>query len=88
MDALLGTVDSQTVVVIAAIVVLILVLNLLFRILKVGLGLIMSIAIIFLVLQYFLGISPAQIWAEIGQLPQDLIRLVQGLQLPEFGIIL
>lgn len=79
MDSLIGAVDSQTVVLIAAIAVSFLLLKLLFRVLNVGLGLILAIVAIVLVLQYGFDISPKQLWFEIAHLPQDLIRLVKNL---------
>ena len=81
MDSLIGSVDSQTVLVVAAIAVCLLLVTLLFRILKAGLGLILTILAIVLVLQSVFGISPGQLWGEIGNLPQDAIQLVKSLDL-------
>ena len=81
MDYLIGSVDSQTVLVIAAIVVTLLLVKLLFRILKAGLGLILTILVVVLLLQSVFGISPGQLWAEIGNLPQDAMQLVQSFDL-------
>ncbi|HEY9602664.1 MAG TPA: hypothetical protein V6C85_13700 [Allocoleopsis sp.] len=81
MDSLIGLVDSQTVLVVAAIAVSLLLVTLLFRILKAGLGLILTILAIVLVLQSVFGISPGQLWGEIGNLPQDAIQLVKSLDL-------
>ena len=81
MDSLIGLVDSQTVLVVAAIAVSFLLVTLLFRILKAGLGLILTILAIVLVLQSVFGISPGQLWGEIGNLPQDAIQLVKSLDL-------
>lgn len=81
MDSLIGSVDSQTVLVVAAIAVSLLLVTLLFRILKAGLGLILTILAIVLILQSVFGISPGQLWGEIGNLPQDAIQLVKSLDL-------
>lgn len=81
MDSLIGSLDSQTVLVVAAIAVSLLLVTLLFRILKAGLGLILTILAIVLVLQSVFGISPGQLWGEIGNLPQDAIQLVKSLDL-------
>jgi hypothetical protein len=81
MDSLIGSLDSQTVLVVAAIAVSLLLVTLLFRILKAGLGLILTILAIVLVLQSVFGISPGQLWGEIGNLPQDAIQLVKNLDL-------
>jgi len=81
MDSLIGAVDSQTVLAIAAIAVSLLLVTLLFRILKAGLGLILTILAIVLVLQSVFGISAGQLWGEIGNLPQDAIQLVKSLDL-------
>ncbi|HEY9708350.1 MAG TPA: hypothetical protein V6D48_09105 [Oculatellaceae cyanobacterium] len=79
MDSLIGSVDSQIVLVVAAIAVSLLLVTLLVRILKAGFGLIVTILAIVLVLQVVFGISPGQLWAQIGHLPQDLIQLVESL---------
>ena len=81
MDSLIGSVDSQTVLVVAAIAVSLLLVTLLFRILKAGLGLILAILAIVLVLQSVFGISPGQLWSEIRNLPQDALQLVNNLDL-------
>jgi hypothetical protein len=81
MDSLIGSVDSQTVLVVAAIAVSLLLITLLYRILKAGLGLILTILAIVLVLQSVFGISPGQLWGEIGNFPQDAIQLVKNLDL-------
>lgn len=85
MNDLLTVANSHTLVVIAAIVVSFLLLKLVFRILNSGAGLILTIIVIVLGLQYLLGISPNQLWSEITHLPQELIRLVENVQLPELG---
>lgn len=81
MDSLIGSVDSQTVLVVSAIAVSLLLITLLYRILKAGLGLILTILAIVLVLQSVFGISPGQLWGEIGNLPQDAIQLVKSFDL-------
>ncbi|MBD1821053.1 hypothetical protein H6F51_00760 [Cyanobacteria bacterium FACHB-DQ100] len=82
MDNLLASVDSQTVLVISAIVVAFLLLRLLLRILSGAGGLLLTIIAIVLGLQYLFGISPAQLWQEMLHLPQELLRLVESVQLP------
>jgi hypothetical protein len=81
MDSLTGLIDSQIVLIGAAIAVALLSITLLVRILKAGLGLILAIVAIVLVLQYVFGISPGQLWSEIFNLPQDLARLVRSVDL-------
>lgn len=81
MDSLIGSLDSQTVLVVAAIAVSVLLVTLLFRIIKAGLGLILAILVIVLVVQSVFGITPGQLWGEIGNLPQDAIQLVRNLDL-------
>lgn len=81
MDSLISLVDSQTVLVIAAIAVSVLLVTLLFRIIKAGFGLMVTILAIVLVLQYGFGITPGQLWGEIGNLPQDVIPLVESINL-------
>jgi hypothetical protein len=78
MDSLFNSIDSQTVLLIAAIAVAFLLLRLFFRVLNVGLGSILTIVAIGLVLQYVFGISPKELWFEISHLPQNLARLLQG----------
>lgn len=82
MDNLLASVDSQTVLVISAIVVAFLLLRLLLRILSRAGGLILTILAIVLGVQYLFGISPVQLWQEMIHLPQELLRLVENVQLP------
>jgi hypothetical protein len=81
MDSLIGSVDSQIVLVVAAIAVSLLLVTLLVRILKAGLGLILTIFALVLVLHYVFGISPGQLWGEIRNFPQDAIQLVKSLDL-------
>lgn len=78
MDSLIDSVNSQAVLVIAAIAVAFLLVKLLFRILKVSFRLILTILAIVLVLQYGFGFTPGQLWGEITSLPQDLIQLVKN----------
>lgn len=79
MNSLAGSIDSQTVVLVAAIAVAILLGRLLFRVLNVGSGSVLAIAAIVLLLQYGFGISPRQLWFEIVHLPQYLANLLQSL---------
>lgn len=79
MNSLLEFVDSQTVLLVAAIIVSLLLFQLVFRLLNVGLGLILTIVAVVVVLQYFFGISPRHLWFEISHLPQYFIRLVKNL---------
>lgn len=81
MDSLLSSVDSQVVLVIAAIAVALLLGTLIVRILKASMGLILVIVAIVLVLKYGFGISPGQLWGEIGNLPQDLVQWVSNFDL-------
>lgn len=84
MDSLIGSVDSQAVSVIAAIAVALLLGTLVVRILKASLGLILIILAIVLVLKYGFGISPGQLWGEIGNLPQDIVQWIKGFDLNAF----
>lgn len=79
MENLVNAIDSQTIVLIAAIAVAFLLVKLVFRVLSAGIGLVLAIAAIVLVLQYFLGISPRQLWLEISHLPQMVLHWVQVL---------
>ncbi len=81
MDYVLNSVDSQAVLVISAIAVAILLGTLLVRILQASFKLILIILAIVLILQYGFGISPNQLWAEIGHLPQDVIQFIQSFDL-------
>ena len=82
MDSLIHSVDSQAVLVIAAIAVALLFGMLLIRIIKARL--ILTIAAIFLVLQYGFGITPTQLWGEVGHLPQDIVKWVNTIDLSPF----
>ena len=79
MNSLLEAVDSHTTLLVAAIVVAVLLLNLLFGVLKVSLKPLLTIVAIALVLQYVFNISPRQLWYEITQLPYEIMRLVNQL---------
>uniref|UniRef100_A0A832H005 Uncharacterized protein n=1 Tax=Oscillatoriales cyanobacterium SpSt-402 TaxID=2282168 RepID=A0A832H005_9CYAN len=79
MESVLGALDSQVVLLIAAIAVAVLLLRLFFRVLSVGLGMILTIVAIVLVLQYVFGISPRELWFEISHLPQYLVRLAKSI---------
>lgn len=87
MDSFLTTVDSHTVLLVAAIAVSLLLLRLAVKVLNATWGLILAIAAIFVVLQYAFGIAPSQLLTEVSQLPQDLIQLMQNINLPELGIL-
>lgn len=78
MDSWISSVDSQAVLVIAAIAVAILAGTIVVRILQATWKLILVIVAIGLVLQYGFGISPGQLWGEIGNLPQEVVQLVQN----------
>lgn len=78
MDTWIESIDPQIVLLIAAIAIAFLLVKLLFRVLKASFGLIVAILAIVLVLQAFFGISPNQVWVEIGNLPQEVVQRVQG----------
>ena len=77
MDSLFNAVDSQTISVIAAIAVALLLLRLLIRVLNVGTSSILTIVAFLLVLQYFFDISPRHLWFEMSHLPQHLLRFLR-----------
>ena len=79
MDALFNSVDSQLVLRIAAIAVVVLASKLFFRILTVGIGPMIGLLIIFVALQYLFGISPKQVWFEVSHLPQMAIKFFNSL---------
>ena len=79
MDALFNSVDSQLVLLIAAIAVVVLASKLFFRILTVGIGPMIGLLIIFVALQYLFGISPKQVWFEVSHLPQMAIKFFNSL---------
>lgn len=78
MDSLLGAIDSQVVLLIGAVAVALLLLRLLFNVLRIGSGTILTIVVIVLVLQYAFGISPRQLWFEISHLPQNLVQFAKS----------
>jgi len=79
MDSLTNAVDSQAVLLIAEIAISLLLIQLVFRFLNGGLGLILTVVVITLGLQYIFGISPKSLWFEISHLPQNIIHLVKNL---------
>lgn len=79
MNSVLDAVDSQLVLLIAAILVVVLLSKLIFRVLNVGLGPIVGLLAIFLGLQYLFGISPKELWFEVSHLPQMAVQFWQGL---------
>ncbi|MEA5451960.1 hypothetical protein VB780_25510 [Leptolyngbya sp. CCNP1308] len=79
MDALFNSADSQLVLLIAAIAVLVLVSQLFFRILSVGLVPLIGLVVIFVALQYLFGISPKQLWFEVSHLPQMAMKFFNSL---------
>ena len=81
MNSFIEAVDPQTVLVISAIAVALLLGTLLIRILKAGAGLILTILAIVLVLQYVFGISPNQLWGEIANLPQEVTQWLKSFDL-------
>jgi hypothetical protein len=79
MDSLFNSVDSQLVLLIAAIAVVVLASKLFFRILTVGIGPMIGLLIIFVALQYLFGISPKQVWFEVSHLPQMAMKFFNSL---------
>lgn len=79
MDSVFSSVDSQLVLLIAAIAVVILVSQLFFRILSVGLVPLIGLVVIFVALQYLFGISPKQLWFEVSHLPQMAMKFFNSL---------
>jgi hypothetical protein len=79
MENLLNSIDSQRVLLVAAIVVVILAFNLLGKLLRQGFGQVIAIAAIMLVLNYAFDITPRQLWFEISHLPTIVMRFVQSL---------
>jgi hypothetical protein len=74
-----NSVDSQLVLLIAAIAVVVLASKLFFRILTVGIGPMIGLLIIFVALQYLFGISPKQVWFEVSHLPQMAMKFFNSL---------
>jgi hypothetical protein len=81
METLISSVNIQTILVLATIAIVFLLVKLLLRILQTSFGLILAILAIVLVLQYGFGISPSQLWAEVGSLPQDIVQVVSSFDL-------
>lgn len=79
MNSVFDAVDSQLILLIAAIVVVVLLSKLVFRVLNVGLGPIIGILVIFLGLQYLFGISPKELWFEVSHLPQMAVQFWHSL---------
>jgi uncharacterized membrane protein YfcA len=79
MDSVFSSVDSQLVLLIAAIAVVVLASKLFFRILNGGIGPIIGLLVIFLALQYLFGISPKQLWFEVSHLPQMAMKFFNSL---------
>jgi len=78
MESLSSAVDPQIVLLVAAIAVAVLLFRLVFQILNVGLGSILSIVAIVLLLQFVFGISPKALLYEVSHLPQDIIQWVKS----------
>jgi uncharacterized membrane protein (UPF0182 family) len=78
MENLLNSIDSQGILLAAAVVVAILSFSVIGKVLKVAFGQIMALAVIVLVLNYGLGISPRQLWFEVSHLPTTLMRFMQN----------
>ncbi|WOD40563.1 hypothetical protein [Nodosilinea sp. E11] len=74
MDSLFNTVDSQLVLLVAAIAVVVLASQLFFRILSVGLVPLAGMVVIVAALQYLFGIPPKQLWFEVSHLPQMAMK--------------
>lgn len=79
MSPVFDGVDSQVVLLIAAIVVVVLASRLIFQVLRAGAGSILGLVAIVLGLQYLFGIAPKQLWFEVSHLPQMAMRFFQSL---------
>jgi hypothetical protein len=79
MDSLFNSVDSQLVLLVAAIAVVVLVSQLFFRILSVGLVPLIGLVAIVVALQYLFGITPRQLWFEVSHLPQMAMKFFNSL---------
>lgn len=79
MSPVFGGVDAQLVLLVAAVVVVVLAFRLIFQIFRVGAGSILGIVAVVLGLQYLFGITPKQLWFEVGHLPQMAMRFFQSL---------
>lgn len=78
MKSLMTSIDPQGVLIVAAIVVALLLIQLFIKVLNAAWGTILVLVAIVLVLHYGFGISPKQLWFEISQLPQDLVQLAKS----------
>ncbi|MFQ4139033.1 hypothetical protein PGN35_022240 [Nodosilinea sp. PGN35] len=79
MDSLFSSIDSQLVLLVAAIAVVVLASQLFFRILSVGLVPILGLVGIVAALQYLFGITPKQLWFEVSHLPQLAMKFFNSL---------
>ncbi|MBD2538255.1 hypothetical protein [Coleofasciculus sp. FACHB-SPT36] len=66
------------IILIAALIVSWLVFTLLIKVVKASIGTAILIAAVVLVLQLFFGIDPQDLWQQITQLPQTILRMVTG----------
>ncbi|AFY92140.1 hypothetical protein [Chamaesiphon minutus] len=71
--------DLQTILGLATIVGLVVIGRSILRIFNVGLGLIISIVVVVLILQYGFDLSPRELWYEFSYLPQKLMRLARNI---------
>lgn len=79
MNPVFDGMDTQLVLLVAVVAVVVLGFRLVFQVVKVGAGSILGLVAIVLGLQYLFGISPKQLWFEIGHLPQMAMRFFQSL---------
>ena len=79
MENLLNSIDSQWVLLAAAIAVVLLSFNVIGKVVRVAFGQIMALGVIVLVLNYGFGIGPRQLWFEVSHLPTILMRLMESL---------
>jgi hypothetical protein len=79
MNPVFDGMDTQLVLLVAAVAVVLLGFRFVFQVVKVGAGSILGLVAIVLGLQYLFGISPKQLWFEIGHLPQMAMRFFQSL---------
>ncbi len=77
MSSFSGLMDSQLILLMGAIAIVILVSRLAFRLFNQEAKTLLALVIILLVLQFLFGISPRELWFEISHLPQAIARLVQ-----------
>ncbi len=66
------------IILIAALIVSWLVFTLLIKVVKASIGTAILIAAVVLILQLFFGIGPQDLWQQITQLPQTILRMVTG----------